>query len=93
MSYGVTTKTVHKKLRLDKRANSENWYARLRWKNIEWYKHDGEHYLVVNFDGKTKGRSVVARDKVEHYLDRQRQHESRWSADVAATRCLAKSID
>ncbi len=29
MSYGVTTKTVHKKLRLDKRANSDNWYARL----------------------------------------------------------------
>ncbi|MGJ8623944.1 MAG: hypothetical protein ACSHW1_14380 [Yoonia sp.] len=29
MSYGVTTKIVHKKLRLDKRANSDNWYARM----------------------------------------------------------------
>ncbi len=29
MSYGVTSRTVHKKLRLDKRANSDNWYARL----------------------------------------------------------------
>lgn len=29
MSYGTKTITVHRKLRLDKRANSENWYARL----------------------------------------------------------------
>ena len=33
MSYGVRTITVHKKLKLDKRANSSNWYARLTLDN------------------------------------------------------------
>ncbi len=33
MSYGVKAITVHKKLRLDKRANSANWYARLTLEN------------------------------------------------------------
>ena len=32
MSYGVNSIQNHKKLRLDKRAISENWYARLRLK-------------------------------------------------------------
>ncbi|MGR3661334.1 MAG: tyrosine-type recombinase/integrase [Paracoccaceae bacterium] len=44
----------------------------LRWRNIEWYEQDGEQYLVVNVDGKTRKRSAVARDTVEKYLDRQR---------------------
>ena len=29
MSYGVESIQIHKKLRLDKRAGSDNWYARL----------------------------------------------------------------
>ena len=29
MSYGVESIQVHKNLRLDKRAGSDNWYARL----------------------------------------------------------------
>ena len=29
MSYGVNPIQIHKKLRLDKRAGSDNWYARL----------------------------------------------------------------
>ena len=29
MSYGTETVTVNKKVKLDKRANSANWYARL----------------------------------------------------------------
>ena len=29
MSYGVNFIQIHKKLRLDKRAGSDNWYARL----------------------------------------------------------------
>jgi len=33
MSYGIHTKTVHKKLKLDKRVNSTNWYARLTLDN------------------------------------------------------------
>jgi integrase len=33
MSYGTTTVQVHKKLRLDKRKGSDNWYARLTLEN------------------------------------------------------------
>lgn len=33
MSYGVESIQVHKKLRLDKRKNSDNWYARLTLPN------------------------------------------------------------
>ena len=33
MNYGIHTKHVHKKLKLDKRANSTNWYARLTLDN------------------------------------------------------------
>lgn len=33
MSYGIKTVDVHKKLRLDKRRGSENWYARLTLDN------------------------------------------------------------
>ena len=33
MSYGTKTIDVHKKLKLDKRANSENWYVRLTLDN------------------------------------------------------------
>jgi len=33
MSYGVETISVHKKLKLDKRQGSENWYARLTLDN------------------------------------------------------------
>jgi len=45
----------------------------LRWRNIEWHEQDGERYLVVNVDGKTRKRAAVARDRVESYLDRQRK--------------------
>ena len=33
MSYGVESIQIHKKLRLDKRAGSDNWYARLTLPN------------------------------------------------------------
>ena len=33
MSYGVNSIQIHKKLWLDKRAGSENWYARLTLPN------------------------------------------------------------
>jgi hypothetical protein len=33
MSYGVESVQVHKKLRLDKRKGSNNWYARLTLPN------------------------------------------------------------
>tara|TARA_B110000003_G_scaffold189359_1_gene188154 strand:+ start:631 stop:957 length:327 start_codon:yes stop_codon:yes gene_type:complete len=35
MSYGVESMQIHKKLRLDKRAGSDNWYARLIQTNGE----------------------------------------------------------
>jgi integrase len=43
----------------------------LCWRNIEWQENNGERYLVVNVDGKTRKRSAVARDTVEGYLNRQ----------------------
>jgi integrase len=43
----------------------------LRWRNIEWHVKDGECYLMVNVDGKTRKRAAVARDRVEDYLVRQ----------------------
>jgi len=33
VSYGVKSIQIHKKLRLDKRAGSDNWYARLTLPN------------------------------------------------------------
>ena len=33
MSYGVESIRIHKRLRLDKRAGSDNWYARLTLPN------------------------------------------------------------
>ena len=33
MSYGTTSTNVHKKRKLDKRTNNENWYARLTLDN------------------------------------------------------------
>lgn len=43
----------------------------LRWRNLAWLEKDGERYLYVNVDGKTKSRAAVTRDKVVDYLDRQ----------------------
>lgn len=43
----------------------------LRWRNIGWHEKNGERYLMVNVDGKTRKRTAVARDRVEEYLVRQ----------------------
>ena len=45
----------------------------LRWRNISWEVSGGERYLIVNVDGKTKKRSLVARDTVADYLQRQQK--------------------
>lgn len=45
----------------------------LRWKNIQWHTKDDEKYVVVNVDGKTKKRSVIARDRARDFLLRQSQ--------------------
>ena len=64
---------------------------RLRWRNIEWQENDGERYLVVNVDGKTRKRSAVARDTVEGYLDRQSKLNPSLSYDSFAKLIAAKS--
>jgi integrase len=53
----------------------------LRWRHIEWQNINGERYLVVNVDGKTRKRAAVARDRVDTYLDRQRELNTAISAD------------
>ncbi|NDW53605.1 tyrosine-type recombinase/integrase [Aliiroseovarius sp. PrR006] len=63
----------------------------LRWRNIEWQENDGEKYLVVNVDGKTRKRSAVARDTVEGYLDRQSKLNSSLSYDSFSDLVAAKS--
>ncbi len=64
---------------------------RLRWGNIEWQENDGERYLVVNVDGKTRKRSAVARDTVEGYLDRQSKLNPALSYDNFAQLIAAKN--
>lgn len=53
----------------------------LCWRNIEWYKRDGERYLSINVDGKTNKRTAIARDSVVDFLWRQAQLNSRISAE------------
>ena len=53
----------------------------LCWRNIEWYKRDGERYLAINVDGKTKKRTAIARDRVVDFLWRQAQLNSRISVE------------
>ena len=45
----------------------------LKWRNIEWYKREGERYLAINVDGKTNKRTAIARDRVVDFLWRQAQ--------------------
>ncbi|MXU66068.1 tyrosine-type recombinase/integrase [Oceanomicrobium pacificus] len=54
----------------------------LRWRNIEWHNKDGELYLFVNVDGKTRKRTAVARDNTQEYLERQQLLNPRLSYDT-----------
>jgi len=58
---------------------------------MEWQENDGEIYLVVNVDGKTRKRSAVARDTVEGYLDRQSKLNPALSYDSFAQLVSAKN--
>ena len=40
----------------------------LRWRNIEWYEREDEHYLAINVDSNTNKRSAIARDNVVDFL-------------------------
>jgi len=52
----------------------------LKWRNIEWYLREGERYLAVSVDGKTKKRTAIARDRVVDFLWRQAQLNPRIDA-------------
>lgn len=56
MSYGVKSVQIHKRLRLDKRASSDNWYARLTLPNgkrlIKTTKTDEKGKTVYSINGK-----------------------------------------
>lgn len=54
----------------------------LRWRNVEWHDKDGERYLIVNVDGKTRKRTAVARDNTQDYLERQQLLNPRISYDT-----------
>ena len=63
MSYGINTINVHKKLKLDKRANSSNWYARLTLDNgnrivrstkTEDFEQAKERALELYYDTKAR---------------------------------------
>ena len=64
----------------------------LKWRNIEWYKREGERYLAINVDGKTNKRTAIARDRVVDFLWRQAQLNPRITAgDFDAL--LAQKLD
>lgn len=43
----------------------------LRWRNIIWHERDGDRYVAVSVKGKTKTRTLIARDRVKDFLLRQ----------------------
>lgn len=45
----------------------------IQWRNITWVTERGERYLEINVRGKQRTRGLIARDRVEKYLDRLRQ--------------------
>lgn len=45
----------------------------IKWRNVIWVTVRGERYLEINVRGKKKSRGLIARDRVEKYLDRVRQ--------------------
>ncbi|WP_299146552.1 site-specific integrase [uncultured Tateyamaria sp.] len=63
----------------------------LRWRNISWEMAGNDRYLVVNVDGKTKKRSLVARDTVADYLQRQQKLNPALDYDTLDDLIAAKS--
>lgn len=47
--------------------------TRIKWRNITWVMERGERYLEINVRGKNRSRGLIARDRVEQYLDRLRK--------------------
>ncbi|WP_139834130.1 tyrosine-type recombinase/integrase [Marivita cryptomonadis] len=63
----------------------------LCWQHIEWHTKDGERYLAINVDGKTKKRKIIARDRVVDFLDRQSQLNPRLTHTTFDQLVTAKS--
>ena len=63
----------------------------LQWKNIVWIKSGDEFFLMLNVDGKTGKRGVVARDVVGDYLYRQSKLNSALDYDSFEDLVSAKS--
>ena len=45
----------------------------LKWKHISWITEGDQRYLSIYVSGKTGGRELIARDRTEQFLDRQRE--------------------
>lgn len=80
MSYGIKTVHVHKKLRLDKRSGSENWYARLTLENgkrvvkstrTEDFEEAKERALQLYYDtqARIKNQLPAQTRKFKHVAD------------------------
>lgn len=65
----------------------------LEWRNIEWYEKDGERYLAVSVNGKTKERTTIARDRVAEFLFRQSKLNPRLDYNTLDDLIAAKSTE
>lgn len=65
----------------------------LEWGNIEWHTKDGDRFLAVNVDGKTKKRKTIARDRVADFLFRQSQLNPRLNYKTLDDLIAAKSAE
>jgi integrase len=64
----------------------------LKWKNIEWHTgSDKEPYLRISVYGKTKGRQLIARDRVKDYLHRQSKLNPKLAYETFDALLAAKS--
>lgn len=65
----------------------------LEWRNIEWHEKDGEKYLAVSVNGKTKERTTIARDRVAEFLFRQSKLNPRLDYKTLDDLIAAKSTE
>ena len=100
MSYDIHTINVHKRLKLDKRANSSNWYARLTLDNgkrivrsmkTEDFEQAKERALELYYDtrARIKNKLPAQTRKFKHVADFAIQPEPpplKWSAPIVRKR-------
>ena len=79
MSYGVNSIQIHKKLRLDKRAGSDNWYARLTLPSGKRLKRELRHSQWLQKNLKHSNQLKVNQSQIrslEKIIAAQQQHSS-----------------